>query len=114
MLGPGTHYAREDDFLTDFRTWRGDRVVVISKRPLPPERYRPWFARVRTEELPFYGVTLHLLVGDGFRFEAYRQDVLEPVRARYYRLGQWLPAWVPVEDCPFCGKYFGDATCGHG
>ena len=114
VLGPGTHYARQDDFLTDFRTWQGERVVVVSKRPLAPERYRPWFDRVRTADLPFHGVTLHLLIGEGFDYPAYRRDVLEPVRARYYRLGDWLPSWVPVEDCPFCRKYFADGTCGHG
>ena len=114
VLGPGTHYARQDDFLTDFRAWQGDRVVVVSKRPFSPERYRPWFDRARTEELPFYGVTLHLLVGEGFRYPAYRRDVLEPVRARYYRLGDWLPSWVPIEGCPFCRKYFADGTCRDG
>jgi len=112
VIGPGTHYAREDDFLTDFRSWQGDRVLVVSKRPFEPERFSPWFDRVGTEELPFHGVTLHLLIGDDFRFGAYREDVLEPVRARYYRLGDWLPGWVPVLGCPFCRKYFGDVGCG--
>lgn len=102
VVGPGTHYARQDDFLTDFRTWDGDRVVVVSKRPLEPEDFRPWLRTVRTDELPFHGVTLHLLVGEGFDFRAYREEVLEEVRRRYYE----VPGWLPVLGCPFCSEYF--------
>lgn len=103
VLGPGTHYARQDDFLTDFRQWDGDRVVVVSKRPLDPDDFRPWFARVRGEELPFHGVTVSVLVGEGFDYGAYRDGVLEEVRRRYYRVPGWLPEW----GCPFCEKYGG-------
>jgi len=111
VIGPGTHYAREDDFLTDFRTWQGDRVVVVSKRALDPDLYRGWFERVRTVELPFHGVTLHLLVGEGFHYDAYRAEVLAPIRRTYYRLGDWLPGWVPRTGCPFCDKYFPGDPC---
>jgi len=110
VLGRGSHYARQDDFLTDFRAWDGERVVVVSKRPFELETYRPWFERLETAELELHGATFPLLVGDGFRFVAYRDEVLDQVRRTYYD----VPDWLPVLGCPFCEKYFPEAACGGG
>lgn len=107
VFGPGTHYARQDDLLTDVRTWNGRRVAVVSKDPVPSQAVEPYFDRVSFREVPLHGATFHLAVGEGFDYRAYRSGVLQSVRSSYYR----IPAWLPTAGCPFCERYFPGAPC---
>ena len=52
------------------------------------------------------GATFHLVFGKDFRYEAYRDGVLAPMRDRYYR----IPAFLPQGGCEFCDRYFQN-TC---
>lgn len=108
VFGPGTHYARQDDLLTDVRAWHGRRLAVVSKRQIPPEAVAPYFGDVRFEQVRLHGVTFHLAVGEGFDYPAYRAGVLETVGERHYRLPPWLPE---PAGCPFCERYFGQTGC---
>ncbi len=102
VFGEGSHYAREDDLLTDWRTLAGRPVLVVSKRPFELDRYRPYFRTVEVASAGLRGATIHLLRGEGFDYPAYRAGVLRPVLERYYR----IPAWLPTTGCYFCAKYF--------
>jgi 4-amino-4-deoxy-L-arabinose transferase-like glycosyltransferase len=104
VLGEGSHYGRQDDLSTDFRSFDGDDVVMVGKRPVPAEGFDRWFEGVERRELEVEGVTLHAAVGRGFRFDAYRRDVLAPIRDRWYR----PPAFLPDCGCPFLERYFPD------
>jgi len=107
VFGEGSHYAREDDFLTDWRTLDGRAVLVVSKSPFELERYRPYFRSVETAALELHGTTIHLLRGEGFDYRAYRAGVLRPILERYYR----IPAWLPTTGCTFCARYFPGPAC---
>jgi hypothetical protein len=109
VFGPGSHYARQDDLWTDYRELDGDDVMLVAKRPIPAERFEPFFEEVERREIAFYGATLHLAIGRRFDYERYRAEVLAPVGERYYR----FPAGLPVRGCPFCERYFGRSGQAH-
>ena len=54
------------------------------------------------------GATLHLVLGRGFDYAAYREGVLKMVRDRWYR----IPKMLPIGACYFCEKYFEGEPCG--
>lgn len=108
VFGPGSHYARQDDLWTDYRALDGGDVVLVSKRPVAPESFDPYFRRVERRGLEVEGVDLHVAVGTGFDFPRYRREVLAEVLRLYYR----APKWLPVPACPFCERYFGAPACG--
>lgn len=102
VWGVGSHYGRQDDLSTDFRGFDGDDVVLISKRPIAPGSFDPYFRAVERREIDLHGVPLQVAAGRGFRFERYRRSVLESVRERYYEPLPFLPAC----GCPFLERYF--------
>jgi hypothetical protein len=85
VFGPGSHYARQDDFWTDWRALDGEDLAIFDKRPphlLSIERY---FDSVHVVEVPLAGVTYYVALCDGFRFDLYQEEVLKPIRETYYR-----------------------------
>lgn len=107
VFGTGSHYAREDDLLTDWRALDGRAVLVVSKEPFELGRYRPYFRSVALGSFPLHGATIHWLRGEGFDYRAYREGVLRPVLERYYR----IPGWLPTSGCYFCARYFPGPAC---
>jgi hypothetical protein len=47
------------------------------------------------------GITFYVLLGDGFRYTRYRDDILARVNADYYR----IPAWLKIGRCDFKERY---------
>jgi hypothetical protein len=80
---------------------------VVRKQPADPAAYERWFRRVELREVTVRGATFHLVLGHGFRYDAYRDSLLAEVRDRYYR----APAFLPQGGCDFCERYFGLAAC---
>lgn len=107
VFGDGSHYGRQDDLWTDWRESAGGDVLLVGKRPVAPEDFDPYFREVERRELEVAGATLHAALGRGLDYERYRDEVLAPVRERYYRLPAWLPTW----GCPFCERYFSLEAC---
>jgi hypothetical protein len=48
-----------------------------------------------------------LILGRGFKYGAYRDDILATVRQKYYA----LPAWLPQTACYYCDRYFPEQPC---
>lgn len=107
VFGPASSHARHDDILTDFRAIDGRDVLLVLKQPPQPGRWEPYFERTERHEVTVRGATFHLVRGVGFRYERYRDDVLEDVRARWYA----VPAWLPAGPCYFCDRYFPERAC---
>ena len=102
VFGPGSHYGRQDDLLTDFRALDGTNLLYIPTRgELDPAHVAPYFDEVRVRELTLRGVTWTLAEGHGFDYTRYRALVLEPVLERYYQ----LPGWLPEGRCTFRERY---------
>ena len=64
-------------------------------------------AALHADDAIWRGAHFHLVRGVGFRYERYRDEVLEAVRSRWYA----VPAWLPAGPCYFCDRYFPDRAC---
>ena len=100
VLGMGSHHARQDDIITDFRELDGRNILLISYSA-DLDRYRAWFDSLEIHPLVIEGAEFHYFLGRGFRYEDYRRDVIEPILSRYYR----IPDWLPVGQCAMHARY---------
>ncbi|MCX7142152.1 MAG: glycosyltransferase family 39 protein [Proteobacteria bacterium] len=107
VFGTASSHGRHDDILTDFRRLAGKNILVLRKNPPNPADYAPYFAKVELREFELYGARFHLVLGEGFDYPAYRDQVLRPLRDRYYR----IPSYLPSGHCYFCERYFPDEPC---
>ena len=102
VFGRGTSHARQADIDTDWRSLDG-RDFVILRREVPlPQDYAPYFREIRVREIPLGPGIYHAVIGEGFRYDAYRDRVLSDIRDRYYR----IPRMLPVGRCYFFERYF--------
>ena len=88
----------EDDVLVV----NGKDILVVRRDPPPGQDYRPYFRTVEFRSFEVSGTTLHVVLGRGFNYAAYREGVLKMVRDRWYR----IPGALPVGACYFREKYF--------
>jgi hypothetical protein len=107
VFGTASSHGRHDDILTDFRTLAGKNVLVLRKNPPNPADYAPYFAKVEFRQFELHGVTFYLVLGQTFDYPRYREQVLRPLRDRYYR----IPSYLPLGHCYFCERYFPDESC---
>jgi hypothetical protein len=106
VYGEGGLHARQDDMLTDFRTFNGRNILVLSKsEPILPE-YLPYFKRIKSKEFTLHGVSFYIVLGYEFKYEQYKEGVLRPIKNKYYK----IPNFLPHAPCYFCEKYFPDES----
>lgn len=101
VFGPGSSHARHDDILTDWRTYQGRDLAILSRDEADLARYRPYFREVEARRIEVRGAAFHAVLGRGFDYAAYREGVLKPVRERWYR----IPRALPVGRCYFFERY---------
>ena len=102
VFGEGSLYARQDDFITDWRAHDGRQLLILSKSKPAPGEYAAFFERIEFRDFVLHGVTYHLVLGQGFKYAVYHERVLTRIRDRFYR----IPAWLPQRGCEFCERYF--------
>lgn len=102
VFGEGSHYARQDDIITDFRQFSGRDMLIVKKSAPDLAQYTPYFRRVEVRQFPLRGVTFYFVLGYGFDYDKYRELVLKQIKDRYYN----IPAYLPHAPCYFCEKYF--------
>jgi 4-amino-4-deoxy-L-arabinose transferase-like glycosyltransferase len=108
VFGPGSSHARHDDILTDVRELAGKDILIVRKDGrFERIEYEPYFERVEYRTIELRGVYFQLIEGYGFRYEAYRDIVLEEIRERWYA----VPEWLPDGPCYFCDRYFPERSC---
>jgi len=107
VFGGGSSHARHDDILTDFRRLAGRNILIVSKEPPRSQDYEPFFERVAYREVEVLGASFHFVEGHGFRYDAYRDQVLDEIRRRWYA----VPPWLPAGPCYFCDRYFPERAC---
>ena len=108
VFGAGTSHARHDDIVTDVRRFDGRNILIVRRDPPPEQDYRPYFKSIEVRPVEVSGTTIHLVLGHGFDYKAYREGVLKQVRDRWYR----IPAGLPIGRCYYCEKYFSGESCG--
>lgn len=102
VFGYGSVYARQDDMITDYRQLDGRNFAVLLKTPPYMGFYEPYFRRVETRQFELYGQPFYLVLGHGFDYATYRDQVLRQVKGQYYN----IPSYLPHAPCYFCVKYF--------
>ena len=102
VWGLTTYHGRHDDILTDFRRFAGQRLVVLHKGVPAAGEYTPYFSHAEETAIHQDGARFTLIVGEGFKYEAYRDRILRKIREHYYR----IPRFLPVGACYFCDRYF--------
>lgn len=102
VFGSGSYYARQDDFATDWRAQSGGNVLILRTIPPDAKEYLPYFRQVEFREIVIDGTRFHLIVGQGFKYAVYHENVLTRIRQRFYR----IPAWLPQRGCEFSERYF--------
>jgi hypothetical protein len=107
VFGTASSHGRHDDILTDFRRLAGKNILVLRKNPPRLEEYAPYFAKVEFRQFELHGAVFHLVLGQNFDYPRYRENVLRPLRDRYYR----IPSYLPPGHCYFCERYFPDESC---
>ncbi len=85
VFGPGSHYGRQDDLLTDFRALDGaNRLYVPTRGVLDPAQGEPFFDEVRAKKVTIPGVEWSIGEGHSLDCAAYHEQVLNPALDRYY------------------------------
>ncbi|MGE5468028.1 MAG: ArnT family glycosyltransferase [Ignavibacteria bacterium] len=107
VFGEASSHARHDDILTDFRALAGQNILVLRKSAPDAEWYRRWFKEVEIKTFERRGARFWIVLGRGFDYPAYRDQVLATIRDKYYA----LPDWLPQTGCYFCDRYFPGAVC---
>ncbi len=116
VFGGGGYHARQDDLLTDWREHDGRNILVLTKRRLPQgdflrgdasADFSAWFHEVEVKTVELRGVSFTVVLGRGFNYAAYRDEVLARIKSRYYA----IPAWLPQNGCTFCDRHFPDQPC---
>ncbi|MBI3901975.1 MAG: glycosyltransferase family 39 protein [Nitrosomonadales bacterium] len=102
VFGEGSHYARQDDIVTDFHQFGGRDMVIVRKSAPDLAQYSPYFRRVEVRQFVLRGVTFYFVLGYGFDYAQYREHVLRPIKDKYYN----IPKFLPHAPCYFCEKYF--------
>jgi hypothetical protein len=103
VIGPGSHHGRQDDFLTDFRTLDGRNLLVFSPRAEEARVLSAYFTSTERREIEVRGARIPIVLGQGFKYAAYREAVLRPVAELYYRMPEWLAPFS--RPSPFLTKY---------
>jgi hypothetical protein len=93
--------------VVDYRRFDGHTIRVLRTSAPAPGEYAPYFQTVRAWQVVQDGQPFHVVEGQGFRFDVYREQVLNEVNRRYYA----FPAWLPVRACAFCERLCGAARC---
>ena len=100
VFGPGSSYARQDDFITDYRQLDGKDILIIFGRKSNPD-FGHYFADYTMETPPFGDGKIHIALGSKFNYALYLKEILQPQGRRFYR---GLP-FIDAGSCPFTERY---------
>lgn len=102
VFGVGSRYARQDDMLTDFRALSGKSFLILVKADVDEKQFAPFFERIERRTFRVEDAVYHFILGHGFLWKPYRDQILETVRKRYYD----IPDFLPTGRCGFLERYF--------
>ncbi len=102
VFGLGSHYARQDDILSDFRGYAGRNMLILKKSAPNLTEYTPYFHKIETRQFELRGVTFYFVLGYGFDYPTYRTQILKPIKEKFYT----IPFYLPHAPCYFCERYF--------
>lgn len=101
IFGRGSFHARQDDSITDFSKLDGKNILIIKRTPQQLDPLGAYFASFERKQIKVREATFELLLGKGFNYQKYRDEILYGVNRDFYA----IPKWLPVGQCEFKKKY---------
>lgn len=93
VLGPGSRFGRQDDWITDYRDHDGEDFWMFSLVDRTGQ-FQKYFESIRAEKYSVRGQTYYKIVGKGFRALPYLQGYPQDILKLYYS-----PFWIPERGC---------------
>lgn len=101
VFGDGSVHARQDDKLTNFKELSGKNILFFKRSENFLDVYEKYFNSSERKKIYIDDVGFELFLGNGFKYDEYRKDILEAVNKDFYT----IPEWLPVGRCGFKDKY---------
>jgi 4-amino-4-deoxy-L-arabinose transferase-like glycosyltransferase len=106
VFGIGTFHGRQDDKLTNYQFFDGKNILIFKDQSYNIDNYRPYFNRLEVKEYRIDDVPVYFILGYGFKYDVYKEEVLRPIREKFYR----IPYYLPSKKAFFQNKYFSNDT----
>ena len=101
IFSGGSVHARLDDKITNYKELSGKNILLVRRSKENIEINERYFERSDRKTLEVDGVRFELVLGQGFKYELYRDEILSVANEKYYS----IPDWLPVGSCGFKEKY---------
>ena len=101
VIGEGSYHAREDDSLSDYSKLDGKNFMIFKRTALNIEPLRKYFSQSERKTIVVHGVSFEILLGKGFKYHYYHENVLKQINQKYYQ----IPSWLPFGQCYFKSTY---------
>ena len=101
VFDKASFHAREDERLTDYKKLNGKNILIFKRTAANLDKLGKYFVSSERKTIKVREATYELLIGNGFNYELYREEVLKEVNRNFYA----IPDWLPVGQCEFKAKY---------
>ena len=75
--------------------------LIFKRTALNLDKLSKYFTSSERKSFKVREATFELLIGNGFKYELYREEALKPINQTFYA----IPDWLPVGQCEFENKY---------
>ena len=101
VFGEASVHGREGDKITNYKELMGKNILILKRSKNTLDVYQNYFESSERKQIQAKGVTFELLLGKGFKYKLYRDEILSQINKDYYN----IPNWLPVGSCGFKDKY---------
>lgn len=101
VFDKASHHAREDDQLTDYKKLDGKNILIFKRTKVNLDKLSRYFKVSKRESFKVREATFELLIGNGFNYTLYHDEILKKINRDYYN----IPDWLPSGQCEFKDKY---------
>ncbi len=102
VFDKASFHAREDERLTNYKELDGKNILIFKRTTLNLDKLSKYFSNSERKSFKVREATFELLIGKGFNYNLYREEVLKPINQDFYA----IPDWLPVGQCGFKDKYY--------
>ena len=101
VFSEGSVHARTDDKITNFKELDGKNILIIKRTQENLEMIERYFEASERKVLEVDGVRFEMVLGKGFKYNLYREEVLSLINEKFYK----TPGWLPVGQCHLKERY---------
>ncbi len=105
MLYNTNKYGRLDDKLVDVKALANQTFSLLDKRAFNAHDialFESTCKQAVIEELHIHDATYHLITCHQFNYAAYKKNILDVIKEKYYT----IPSWLPYDSCYFLQRYY--------